>query len=465
MLVILLKFCSILIKLMSNITNMKLSYKKKLIYCPILHQKQDFIVKLFILFLIIILCHFKLYSQGLIDYEGSIKPILDKHCVSCHQKGSIAPFALDNWEDVNSRAIMIGAVTTSKYMPPWRADTSFQHYKNENYLDQAEINLIKKWIEGGKEKGKAPRKKSGLAKAQKNLAPIAKTISIGFNQPFVVEGDNREEFRFFHLPSKVSTDQYIQSIEFIPGNKGLVHHSRIMIDTTNEISGIDGLSEEDTAILKFQTKPLADPFLFGWVPGNNKIQFPKGIGKRFYANSDFIVNVHYAPSPIKMKDSSSIKIEFSNDSIEREAQTLTLTENNIANQPFVLPPNKKSTFFMRSPVLRDSISLISIMPHMHLLGQSFKAYAITPNGEIINLVNVPQWDFNWQTTYTFKQLTPLPKGSVIYAQGVYDNTIDNPLNPHHPPKVIQYGWGSKDEMMNLVIYYVSYKNGDEKVLL
>ena len=120
---------------------------------------------------------------------------------------------------------------------------------------------------------------------------------------------------------------------------------------------------------------------------------------------------------------------------------------------------------MRSPVLRDSISLISIMPHMHLLGQSFKAYAITPNGEIINLVNVPKWDFNWQTTYTFKQLTPLPKGSVIYAQGVYDNTIDNPLNPHHPPKMIQYGWGSKDEMMNLVIYYVSYKNGDEKVLL
>lgn len=440
--------------------------KRKILTISLLEvKKQGIGLKILILLLILILNHFSLKSQAIIDYEGSIKPILDKHCVSCHQQAAIAPFALDNWEDVSSRAIMIGAVTASKYMPPWRADTSFQHYKNENYLDVSEIELIKKWLEGGKVKGKQLAKKIKAVAAQKNEKTNSKTISIGFNQSFLIEGDNREEFRFFHLPSKVHTDQYIQSIEFVPGNKGVVHHSRIMIDTTNEISGIDGLSEEDTAILKFQTKPLADPFLFGWVPGNNKIVFPKGIGKRFYANSDFILNVHYAPSPIKIRDSSSIRIEFADGPIEREARTLTLTEENISNQPFVLPPNKKSTFFMRSPVLSDSISLISIMPHMHLLGQSFKAYAITPNGDIIALVNVPQWDFNWQTTYTFRQLTPLPKGSVIYAQAVYDNTIDNPLNPHHPPKMIQYGWGSKDEMMNLVIYYVPYQNGDEQIQL
>lgn len=406
-----------------------------------------------------------LSGQEKTTYAGNIRPILEKHCVSCHQAGSIGPFVLDNWEDVNARALMIDAVTSSQYMPPWRADTSFQKYKNENYLSQTELDLIRNWVATGKEKGMLVRNKEVRLQKQKKEKNTNQQIEIGLNKSFVIEGANREEFRFFHLPSKVTTNQYIQSIEFIPGNKGVVHHSRVMIDTTNAISGIDGLSEEDSTILKFQTKPLADPFLFGWVPGNNKIIFPKGIGKKFYANSDFILNVHYAPSPIKMVDSSRIKIEFANGPIEREALTITLTENDISNQPFVLPPNKKSTFFMRSAILKDSISLISVMPHMHLLGQSFKTYAITPNGTIIPLVNVPKWDFNWQTTYTFKNLTLLPKGTVIYAQGVYDNTINNPLNPHNPPKTIRYGWGSKDEMMNLVIYYVNYKKGDEEIIL
>jgi hypothetical protein len=404
-------------------------------------------------------------GQEKVDFEGAIQPILNKHCVNCHQNGGIAPFALDNWEDIASRALMIGAVTTSKYMPPWRADTSFQHYKNENYLSKIEIDQINQWIQNGKPRGIVEKRKEKKSPQKKVKKEAENKIQLGFNRAFVINGENKEEFRFFHMPSKIKEEGYIQSIEFAPGNKKQVHHSRIMIDTTQSISGIDGLSEEDPSILQYQTKPLADPFLFGWVPGNNKIIFPKGIGKKIYAQSDFIVNVHYAPSPIQTSDSSSIIIELAKDSIEREAQTLTLTENNISNQPFVLYPNKKTTFYMRSPQLQDSISLISIMPHMHLLGKTFKSYAITPDGAVLPLVNVPSWDFNWQTTYQFSKFMLLPKGTVIYAEATYDNTNENPLNPYKPARTVGYGWGSKDEMMNLVIYYVKYRKGDELINL
>ena len=403
-------------------------------------------------------------GQENINYEQHVKPILQKHCVQCHQSGGIAPFSLDNWIDVQSRALMISAVTASKYMPPWRADTLFQHYKNENYLNETEIKLIQQWLQQGKKEGNKESLKK-LTRNKKNNPPKDNIIQIGFNRSFEIKGNNKEEFRFFHMPSQIKEDGFIQSIAFAPGNQKQVHHSRIMVDTTHSIAGIDGLSEEDPSILKYQTKPLADPFLFGWVPGNDKIVFPKGVGKKMYSNADFIVNVHYAPSPITVYDSSSIIIEMAKDKIEREAQTLTLTENNISNQPFILYPNKKSTFFMRSPMLQDTISLISIMPHMHLLGESFKAYAVLPDGEIVPLVHVPDWDFNWQTTYQFKKFIMLPKGAVIYAQATYDNTNDNPLNPFKPARTIGYGWGSKDEMMNLVIYYVQYKKGDELIAL
>ena len=90
------------------------------------------------LFACMVLFQNSILGQERINFETNIKPILTKHCVNCHQNGGIAPFALDNWTDVDARAIMIGAVTASKYMPPWRADTSFQHYKNENYLSKNE---------------------------------------------------------------------------------------------------------------------------------------------------------------------------------------------------------------------------------------------------------------------------------------------------------------------------------------
>ena len=415
------------------------------------------------LFACMVLFQNSILGQERINFETNIKPILTKHCVNCHQNGGIAPFSLDNWADVDARAIMIGAVTASKYMPPWRADTSFQHYKNENYLSKTDIELIQQWIQNDQPRGIVERRKEKGSQQIKVKKKQENEIQIGFNRAFVIKGENKEEFRFFHLPSKIKENGYIQSIEFAPGNKKQVHHSRIMIDTTQSISGIDGLSEEDSSILKYQTKPLADPFLFGWVPGNDKIIFPKGIGKKIYANSDFIVNVHYVPSPIQVVDSSSIIIQLSNEPIEREAQTLTLTENNISNQPFIIYPNKKSTFYMRSPILQDSISLISIMPHMHLLGKSFKSYAITPEGNILPLVHVPSWDFNWQTTYQFTKFTVLPKGTVIYAEATYDNTNENPLNPYKPARTVGYGWGSKDEMMNLILYYVKYRQGDELI--
>ena len=417
------------------------------------------------LFAFMVLFQNSILGQERINFETNIKPILTKHCVNCHQNGGIAPFALDNWTDVDARAIMIGAVTASKYMPPWRADTSFQHYKNENYLSKNEIELIQQWIQNEQPRGIVERRKEKGLPPNKVKKKQGTEIQIGFNRAFIIKGENKEEFRFFHMPSKIKENGFIQSIEFAPGNKKQVHHSRIMIDTTQSISGIDGLSEEDSSILKYQTKPLADPFLFGWVPGNDKIIFPKGIGKKIYANSDFIVNVHYVPSPIQVVDSSSIIIQLTDEPVEREAQTLTLTENNISNQPFIIYPNKKSTFYMRSPILQDSISLISIMPHMHLLGKSFKSYAITPDGNILPLVHVPSWDFNWQTTYQFTKFTVLPKGTVIYAEATYDNTNENPLNPYKPARTVGYGWGSKDEMMNLILYYVKYRQGDELIEL
>ncbi|GAB3518945.1 hypothetical protein GCM10027442_39940 [Emticicia fontis] len=336
-------------------------------------------------------------------------------------------------------------------MPPFPADRKFQSYLNERSLTVGEIATIQLWIEGGM--------KEGVKKTEKEYKPIISNneavpdLVLKMQKPYGIAGDNSEDFRFFSLPTHLPQDQYITSIEFSPGNKKLVHHSRLMVDTTNQIREIDGLAETDPKVVEFQKTALKEEFLYGWVPGNDRIYFPPGTGVKLNAHSDFILNMHYAPSPVSSIDQSEIRLYFAKNPVEREVKNFTLRENDISNKPFIIKAGEKPTFYI-SKKINKTVSLISVLPHMHLIGKSLRAFTVTPSGEVINLVKIDKWDFNWQMTYQFKQLLRIPAGSTFIVEATYDNTADNPENPFDPPRDITYGWGTTDEMLNLVLYYV-----------
>jgi len=105
---------------------------------------------------------------------------------------------------------------------------------------------------------------------------------------------------------------------------------------------------------------------------------------------------------------------------------------------------------------------------MHLLGKSFKAYALQPGGDTIRLISIPRWDFNWQYFYTFRKMVKIPAGSIIVAEGVYDNTKSNMNNPFSPPQLVSDRNGSMkatDEMFQFIVTYLPYQAGDENISL
>ena len=67
----------------------------------------------------------------------------------------------------------------------------------------------------------------------------------------------------------------------------------------------------------------------------------------------------------------------------------------------------------------------------------------------------------------------IPAGSEIIVEAVYDNTINNPDNPFSPPQLITErkelnGKGSmrtSDEMLQFIINYLHYEEGDEEITL
>jgi hypothetical protein len=413
-----------------------------------------------ITFLLILPCVHSAWSQKKeITFYKHIEPIIRKNCQPCHQPGRPGPFSLITYEDVASKGGFIAHLTSIRYMPPWKADNTFQTYLNERVLSDSSISLIQQWVASGMPKGHKIKDKSVPEKTIVNEKP---DLTIQMKSPYAIPTTEIDDYRFFNVPTNLPEDKYITKIGFTPGNRKLVHHSRLMTDTTHKVRNIDGLSANDPGISQFEKYPPLDKFLYGWVPGNFPIVFPKGTGKKLHQDTDLILNIHYAPNANEnQSDQSRVDFYFARGPVEREVYSLAIGEDNISNPPFLIRANETKTFYSSFGPIPVDISAIAVLPHMHYLGKTFRAFAITPDGDAVHLVKIDEWDFNWQDTYQFKKLLRIPRGSTIVMEATFDNTSTNPSNPSNPPKDVTYGWNTTSEMMDLVLYFLIYKQEDD----
>lgn len=396
-----------------------------------------------------------------LNYYEHVAPIIRKNCVTCHSPNQAAPFSLLSYEEVRKRGEFIAQVTGTKYMPPWKADATFQSYRNERTLTEEEILTIRNWVAGGMVKGKKPKASAAGAEAPVRQAP---DLSVTMSEPYTIASDNQDDYRFFNVPTNLAEDRFISTIEFIPGNAQLVHHSRLMTDTSHMVRTINGLSANDKRVSEFEKYPPIDKFLYGYVPGNFPITFPPGTGKKLHKGTDIILNIHYAPNGRPAQtDQSRVNFYFTKEKTEREVFSLSIAEESISNKPFVIKANEVKTFYASFGPIPVDISVVAVLPHMHYRGKTFKAFAVSQEGEAIHLIKIDNWDFKWQDTYQFSKLLKVPRGSVILIEATFDNTNNNPNNPVTPAVDVHYGWNTTSEMMDLVLYYLLYKEGDEQL--
>jgi tetratricopeptide (TPR) repeat protein len=92
------------------------------------------------------------------------------------------------------------------------------------------------------------------------------------------------------------------------------------------------------------------------------------------------------------------------------------------------------------------VQILAVLPHAHYLAKKIEAFAELPDGSKEDLLQIPAWDFNWQGDYTYKTPVTIPRNSVLRMRVQFDNSTNNPHNPSSPPKRVQYGLQSSDEM-------------------
>ncbi len=413
-----------------------------------------------------ILFLFFLSTEAQVNYSEHIAPIIYNNCTTCHRDGEIGPMPFTNYDEVKNWASMVQYVTEIKYMPPWKANPKFSNFIGERTLTDDEINLITEWVANGSPQGD-PSLEPPLPDFPTGSQVGTPDLVLSFSEAFQHNGNNEDEYRIFVLPTGLTEDKDIDAIELRAGNPKIVHHALFTYDNSGEAQQLDSNDPDYgyDGFGGFGIDGVFDKQFPGYVPGQKPRRFPQGLGQKLPANSDLLIQMHYAPVPIAQTDSSSVNIFFKNEPVERYVQNYVMLPfaSTLTNGPFVIFPNAVKTFHGVYKVPFKA-SLISISPHMHLLGRDWTVYSISPSGDTTNLINIEDWDFNWQGNYNFKKFIVVEAGSEIHAYATYDNTSNNPLNPNDPPELVSWGEKTTDEMYYLPFSYVPYRSGDENIV-
>jgi hypothetical protein len=414
-----------------------------------------------------------------VTYYEHVAPIIMNNCVECHKRGDVAPFPLETYKDVSNKARLVQYVTETKYMPPWIADPSYRHYQNERLLSDKEIQTIKDWVKQGKKAGNkanAPKRPEFTGNSLMGRKP---DLIIDMPEPYKIPGNNEETFVAIKFPGKLDKPMPVECIEFVPGNRKLVHHVNYFVMQIEE--GIDyfkppyladpyGDAVHQTLYkLNMQRSDKKASMLFyaGWVPGLSPQVFTGNLGVTLPKRFVILANtIHYSFSPVEEYDDSKFYIYFKKDEIRRPVKLMNLGSGGGLTKvrpELKLDPGRIQRFKTHYKI-KQNMSIIYAMPHMHMFGKSYLAYAVTPSGETIPLVRINKWDFNWQEGYRFDPMLYLPAGTTIYVEGVFDNTAKNPNQPFNPPRTIvsEGNMGTLNEMLNIVLLYTRYEFGDEK---
>jgi mono/diheme cytochrome c family protein len=404
-------------------------------------------------------------TGGQVTFSEHIAPLIYNHCTSCHRTGEVAPFPLTSYAEVVSHAQTIQWVTGTKYMPPWKPDANYKHYLDENTLTDAEIQRISDWVNNGTPQGN-PALEPAVPTFPSGSQLGTPDLVIPMQQRFTHQGNGQDMYRIFVLPVNLPADRDIAAIEFRPGNKSIVHHAIIGLDTTQQAQALDAADAGYgyTQFGGFGFEPVETNF-GGWVPGSQARFFPAGLGKKLYRRASILLQVHYGPNFITQTDSSVINIFYARQPVTRYVQTLpVISPQTLTNGPFVIPAGQQTTFRTQLLVPFD-VSLLSVLPHAHLLGKKWKIWAVKPNGDTIRLVKINDWDFRWQGNYRFTNLLRVPAGSRLQAEATYDNTAQNPRNPFSPPQQVVWGESTTAEMLLSYFDVIPYRAGDESVVL
>ena len=392
-----------------------------------------------------------------VTFTKDVAPILYSQCATCHHPGGPAPFSLITYADARRHATQIAAVTSRRVMPPWKPEPEAAHFSGERRLTDDQIRAIGQWVRDGTPEGSAtdlPPPPQWTGAWQLGTPDLVVELP-----EYMVPPGGADVFRNFVVPISGAASRYVRGLEFQPGNRA-VHHANIRVDPTPSSRQLDAADPEpgySGAVLR--TADYPDGHFLGWSPGQITPLAPPGLAWRLEAGSDLVVQLHLQPTGKVERIHPSIALYFTADAPIRVPTMVRLGRQNL-----VIPAGAAAHRIVDTYVLPVDVEVHAIQPHAHYRARSVRVSATRPDGVRLPLLRIERWDFNWQDQYRYAAPFWLPAGTALEMEYVFDNSAANPRNPEHPPRRVQWGWRSIDEMADVWIQVMTRSDQDRRVL-
>lgn len=404
--------------------------------------------------------------QAEVTFHRDIAPLVHENCTGCHRPGQSGPFSLITYRDVRKRSKTIEEVLLARYMPPWKPVNTDVRYAHDRRLSQQEIDLVSAWVQAGCPEGDPqegvtpPSFPSGWYLGEPDLV-------VTMNGRFEVPAEGRDIYRSFVFPLQLPEDKWVKAVELRPQARSTVHHALFFIDTTGQARRDDGRDGQPgfsgMDFLRGQVRAGEDPSaaafngargLGGHVPGAVPARLPGDLAMFLPKGSDIVMQTHFHPTGKKETEQAELALYFTD---QPPAKPLV---------PIQIPPFFGRTMGIDIPagesdyVVEDEFNLpvpveaVVVGGHAHYLCRTMTMTATLPGGTVITLLDIQDWDLDWQDRYQFADPLDLPAGTVLKSRLVYDNSRSNPENPFDPPRRIKWGRESTDEMGSITLTVV-----------
>jgi peroxiredoxin len=390
-------------------------------------------------------------TAGKFTYHRDVLPILQNHCQQCHRPGEIGPFSLMTYQQAVTWADDIKSYTHDKKMPPWKPSDGVT-MKSERRMSDKDVATLAAWVAAGTPEGD-PRDAPPVKKFTDGWTLGPPDLILEPKEEMIVGASGGDLFRCFVLPTELKEDRFVVAYEIRAGNPRVVHHTLNFLDTQGRGRRIEERemkrekqpNEKDVG--PGYTSRMGPGFfppsgeVGGWAPGLRPHYMPEGVGYYLPKGSDVVMQIHYHRTGRVEKDKTRLGLYFAKKQADKPLQPIAVPGR------FLFIPAGATNYKVQGDVwLAQDATLHTVTPHMHLLGKSIKVTMTPPNGPTTTIVDIKDWDYNWQETYFFEKSIKAPAGTKFSVEGVYDNSDKNPNNPSSPPRLVTLGEQTTNEM-------------------
>lgn len=373
------------------------------------------------------------HQQSVPSYSDDVAPIIAENCASCHREGGVAPFAMDSYTMLKGWSPMIKEVVMTKRMPPGQIDPHIGDFENDMVLADADAQKLVHWIDAGAPNNGTSDPLAALTWPESEWAFGEPDLVINV-PPQEVPATGVLDYYNVLVDVDLDEDRWVRASQYIPGDRAVLHHTLHSIIPPGQTRGGSLLGGDPDR-----------PGIAPYIPGQAPRQELPNTGGLLKAGSRIAMQMHYTTNGRESVDESKIGVWFYPKDFVPEERMSGECACHFTPTWVNIPPYDPDYEMAQTITIEDDAYIYSFTPHMHFRGKRMRFTATFPDGTEEEMLNIANYNYNWQLAYTLEEPRFVPAGTKITATGAFDNSEQNPMNPD-PARSVPWGLQSWDEM-------------------